>query len=243
MLCASFEDFVTKTQGCNDSKELFDLYACALKNYGYDRVLFALITDHTAINQSAGVGIMNNFPEDWMGHYFSEGYDKIDPVIIYGMQQSTPYDWDSITNNMRITSEQQKILSGGQESGLNNGISTYLRDGRNEIAGVSLASSEKQDAVKNDKYIISAYSHHFYYRYKEIHQLHDPNPENIRLTEREREVLLWASRNKSNNDIAQILGISSNTVEFHLKSIFDKLNARGKIIAVVKAIQLGLINP
>ena len=69
------------------------------------------------------------------------------------------------------------------------------------------------------------------------------SPSKIELTEREKEILLWAVESKTDEEIAMILNISFNTVRFHWKKIFNKLNSYGRVYALTKAIRLGLINP
>ncbi len=63
----------------------------------------------------------------------------------------------------------------------------------------------------------------------------------VPLSPREVEVLQWCSLGKSNGVIASILGISEKTIEFHLASIFRKLEVNGRMLAVLKAIDLKLI--
>ncbi len=63
----------------------------------------------------------------------------------------------------------------------------------------------------------------------------------IKLTPREREVLLWTMDGKSAGDVAQILGLSEHTVVFHLRNVARKLDASTKHQAVLKALALGLI--
>jgi LuxR family quorum-sensing system transcriptional regulator CciR len=63
------------------------------------------------------------------------------------------------------------------------------------------------------------------------------------LSDREKECLGWAAAGKSSWDIAVILSISENTVNFHVKNAMKKLGAARRTLAVVKAINLGLIDP
>jgi LuxR family transcriptional activator of conjugal transfer of Ti plasmids len=62
------------------------------------------------------------------------------------------------------------------------------------------------------------------------------------LSDREKECLGWAAAGKSSWDIAVILSISENTVNFHVKNAMKKLGATRRTLAVVKAINLGLID-
>jgi LuxR family transcriptional activator of conjugal transfer of Ti plasmids len=61
------------------------------------------------------------------------------------------------------------------------------------------------------------------------------------LSEREKVCLLWTARGKSSWEIGRILGISENTVIFHIKNAMKKLGTKNRTLAAVKAIQLGFI--
>lgn len=58
------------------------------------------------------------------------------------------------------------------------------------------------------------------------------------LTDREREVLAWLARGKTNRDIGAILGVSPRTVNKHLEHIYVKLGVETRTAAA--AIALGL---
>ena len=61
------------------------------------------------------------------------------------------------------------------------------------------------------------------------------------LSPRELEVLRLASKGYRNNEIAQLAGISVNTLKYHLKNAFDKLGATSRTEAVTLAIARGII--
>ncbi len=62
------------------------------------------------------------------------------------------------------------------------------------------------------------------------------------LSERELEVLRLVAANRSNQEIAQVLVISINTVKTHLSRLYGKLNARNRLEAIERATNLGLLN-
>jgi DNA-binding NarL/FixJ family response regulator len=64
----------------------------------------------------------------------------------------------------------------------------------------------------------------------------------VSLTAREREILIWVKEGKGTWDIASILGISENTVRFHLKNIFQKLNASSRTQAIAVALENKIID-
>jgi DNA-binding CsgD family transcriptional regulator len=56
------------------------------------------------------------------------------------------------------------------------------------------------------------------------------------LTRREREVLVWVSRGKTNRDISAILGTSPRTVQKHVEHIFQKLGVETRTAAAAKVL-------
>jgi two-component system, NarL family, nitrate/nitrite response regulator NarL len=59
------------------------------------------------------------------------------------------------------------------------------------------------------------------------------------LTQREREILALVAAGASNKTIARRLGVSPNTVKFHIVAVFNKLEATTRAEAVAKAARLG----
>ncbi len=64
---------------------------------------------------------------------------------------------------------------------------------------------------------------------------------NQRLTERELEVLKLVTDGQRNREIAVELGISENTVKFHLKNIVEKLHAQNRAELAARAVREGLV--
>ncbi len=71
--------------------------------------------------------------------------------------------------------------------------------------------------------------------------LDDKDPDRVRLTPRELEVLAAMADGVSNKAIAARLGISFHTAKFHVAAILAKLNADSRTEAVARAAQLGLV--
>jgi DNA-binding NarL/FixJ family response regulator len=68
-------------------------------------------------------------------------------------------------------------------------------------------------------------------------------PGGEQLTERELEVLQLVTAGLRNKEIAARLGISENTVKFHLRHILDKLHAQSRAEVAARAVRAGLVPP
>jgi DNA-binding NarL/FixJ family response regulator len=64
-----------------------------------------------------------------------------------------------------------------------------------------------------------------------------------RLTGRELEVLRQVTDGRRNKEIAVELGITENTVKYHLRNILEKLHAQSRTEVATRALREGLVDP
>jgi DNA-binding NarL/FixJ family response regulator len=67
-------------------------------------------------------------------------------------------------------------------------------------------------------------------------------PDSTGLSLREREILRLMAKGKGNKEIAKELHLSVPTVKDHISHIYDKLDTRERILAVLRAISFGIIS-
>jgi DNA-binding response OmpR family regulator len=68
-------------------------------------------------------------------------------------------------------------------------------------------------------------------------------PKLVQLNDREVETLTWVARGKTSAEIAQILGLTKRTVDFHIDNARSKLGAATRTQAVIKEATGRLIEP
>ncbi|HET7371603.1 MAG TPA: response regulator transcription factor [Gammaproteobacteria bacterium] len=69
----------------------------------------------------------------------------------------------------------------------------------------------------------------------------DDQPE-VKLSDREREVLTLVAKSYSRGEIAKLLGISVNTAAGYIKTVYQKLNVSTRAEAALEAVRLGLVS-
>lgn len=62
-----------------------------------------------------------------------------------------------------------------------------------------------------------------------------------RLSDRERECLTWVAEGKTTDEVAVILGVSSNTISNYITHAIQKLSANNRAMAIATAIRSGII--
>lgn len=238
----SFETFIERANRAKTTGELVKEFLGTVKKHGLDRMIFCLQTNHDHLDMKPGVGVIQNYPEDWMKHYFEKDYGRIDPVITYCQSKMATFTWAEIPERMHMTRTQFQCLNMGIEAGLYNGICTPLW-GPNSFAGIGLASAEKIDSFDGNLDLITSYCNHFYIAFQRLNRKKDFTERLVYLTMREHEILKWAAVGKSDGEIGTILNLSEDTVDWNFRKIFKKLNANNRTLATSKALSYGLIRP
>jgi DNA-binding CsgD family transcriptional regulator len=237
----SIEEFIEASNRAASVEELFEVYKKAMAGLGFDRLIFSLMTDHLAIERRAGHGIIVNYPADWMEFYLSNGFEAADPVRHKMYVAEGAFAWSSLLDQPHLTRLQERCLALGAESGLRDGIGIPLRGPRGAIAGIGAASSA--GGVPLDRNTLSRaqlLSAQFYTAFLALERKPQA-PSFVPLTDREQEVLKWCSRGKTKAEISDIMCLSENTIKFHMKIIFQKLETHDVTLAVLKAYNMGLI--
>jgi DNA-binding CsgD family transcriptional regulator len=238
------DEFITRTNHASSQEEVFQLFQTALRDLGYDSVVYSLLTDHPSIGRKAGHGVMGNYPTDWMGYYLAKGYFEKDPIPKHAFTTSAAYTWEHVVKNSSITAQQKRVMNEAQDAKLFSGAAVAIYGPNFEVAGVGIASSVGGVKPSRDTLsFVRALAHQFHLAYSQFDVPRAVPVKQVYLTPREREVLSYSAEGKSTPVIAAILSISADTVSFHLKNIYAKLNVSSRQTAVVKAIRLGLITP
>jgi len=241
-----FLDYIEKTNAAPSAEAIFAHFAAALANLGFDLVLFSLMTEHGSIGKPAGHGIMRNYAEDWMKYYTEKGYAEIDPVRRQVMLTTHPFLWDHLNATGVYTDDQRAMMYEAEDAGLRCGIGLGIHCPNREIAGFGFASSDGKAAInRNVLSLVKAITSQFHTAYTDHERRFGQGrpPEIVHVSETERQVLYLMLFGKTNSEIGDILGISSHTVGFHVRNLFQKLGANTRTYAVVKAVRYGILHP
>lgn len=238
------ESYIEAINGAASPDDAFARFSAIMRRHGYDRIAYSLVTDHPSIGLPRQHGLATSYPEDWMKHYNARGYMEIDPVTRRVLTTRKPFFWADVVADPSLSAPSARLMNEAAEAGVCDGIGLSLVGQTGELVGVGLARTGKdgdKSGGKDYQFLAGAYllSVFFHETFREMLAA----PIAVTITEREREVLCWAAEGKTDEEIARILSISANTVRFHWRKIFVKLDANGRIYAITKAIRLQLIVP
>jgi LuxR family quorum-sensing system transcriptional regulator SolR len=185
------------------------------------------------------VALFSNYSKEWQNRYRIREYIEVDPTVQHALKSTMPIVWSH-----QVFERSPELWEEARSHGLNFGWAQASYDPSGAVGLLTLARSTTPlgtaeiFANKTKMAWLSQFSH------AGMASLLMPTfaPEILaRMTPREKEVLRWTAEGKTANEIAQILIVSENTVNFHLKNVVGKLGASNKTQAAVKAATLGML--
>lgn len=219
------------------------LWALLLR-YFHDRGVTKASYHHFAGDMQARHAVNVNadgFSQEWVCHYIDQKLYTIDPITEFAQTVTAPFRWSRIRDLVRLTPEQELYLGQMRDAGVGDGLAFQvfgpgLRNGYVGL-GVDHPTDFPSDAGILDFQVVAQAGH---IRYCEL------NPASLSpgaLSPRERQILRWIARGKSNSSIADILLLSPHTVDTLVRRIFSKLGVADRTTAAIQGVGSGLILP
>ena len=191
--------------------------------------------------------VVSTYPGEWQAHYVEADLDKIDPVLTECMKGMVPFEWGGLLARDEISKRQKAIFHDASDLGLRFGLTVPIHGYGSEFGLLSVTSNGTEKEFRevsrefmHDLHIAALYYHMAIKKNVDAGTAHE---EKVTLTAREMECLLWAAQGKTAWETSEILRISEDTVNFHIKNAMRKFGVYNKRQAVVKAIMLALICP
>lgn len=231
--------------------ELIDLGTIEDRDSGFTRFLSELCdslevehASYCAINTfSNSVEGFATYRDDWKLHYAENQLQLVDPTIRMSSRSIAPVDWGRFKQDENFSS----VFNDASDFGVpSKGLTVPIRGPFGECGLLSVSRDcSDTEWQKLSRHIVSDLQMAAVTMHDAVMQsdalavvLRRPN-----LSQRECEILQWTAAGKSQMDIAEILTISSRTVEVHLRSARSKLAALTTAQAVGRGIAMGFIDP
>lgn len=176
-----------------------------------------------------------SYPLEWIRTYMSKKFYKLDPIMIENFNGFRYQRW---ADTFKKYPSPKKFISDAADFGLMKGCTYGVRASVQKIGSLfSIAGRDVEYNTRTDVVVKYVTPH--------IHSLmlkDSKKTSQIYLTKREQEVLKWICNGKSSWEVSNILNISENTVNFHVKNINLKLGTINRPQMVATAILHGFVN-
>lgn len=185
---------------------------------------------------------VSSYSAEWQARYVEDNLVVVDPIIRLARQNMRPFTW-SRKDPAFQRGLYRTFFKNAQENGISSGLTIPIPGSYGRFATLTLASSEAEAAgeieIANPVRATTAAA--LIYASLSQNARFSPGVSEPVLTIRQATCLSWASYGKTMLEIAVLMGISHNTVRFHLDDAKAKLGASNTAHAVRLAAQRGMI--
>jgi LuxR family quorum-sensing system transcriptional regulator CciR len=200
---------------------------------------FAL-THHLDVRRSSDAIRLHNYPEGWAEWFDDQSLGPSDPVHRASNLTSVGFTWSKLPEMIALSDRDRLVLETARRQGIGDGF-TVPAHVPGEAHGSCSFACATGEAVREDNFplvqLVGAFAFEAARRMQRMRLIGPP----IRLTDRQRECVMWAARGKSDWEIAQILGISHETVIEHLKHARERYGVGKRTLLAVHALFDGTI--
>lgn len=204
---------------------------------------FAL-THHANIHDAPHAIIrLHNYPAAWVDYFDEHRLGLSDPVHRASHRTSAGFRWNAVPELIQMTPGDHKLLGLAHEHGLADGFTVPANVVGEATGSCSFAIAPGRD-LPTDRLQwaqlagIAAFEGA---RRIWLAAAGPPGPR-PRLTDRQRDCLIWAARGKTAWESARILGISEETVVRHLKQARDRYGVEKQTSLLIRALFDGIIS-
>ncbi|MER9826667.1 LuxR family transcriptional regulator [Mesorhizobium sp. M0115] len=237
-----FGRFLDQADGVAKSEHLFGLLSDFALNFDCLWMAYGpLALDQKGLKPiRGGPAVMLNYPHEWQERYFEMGYDRIDPTIKRSRRRAEAFRWSEVYNDENTTEDERRVFDEAATFGLRAGISVPLHGPDGSFAIMNFAQAWDGELQNRAITYLQLAALHFHLRIGKFTNS-SRTEETPNLSPREKECILWTAKGKSSWEIGKIVGISVNTVNFHIKNVMRKMDAASRTTAAIKALKFGII--
>lgn len=240
---STLRGFLEELTAAPSAEELWTLHCAKMAEYGFDRIIygFSHFTSPTSMGDPEDFVLLTNQDPEYMKLFIGNGLYRDAPMVRWALNNvgacSWGYLWDEMARGS-LSEREQQVIEINRKHGVTAGYSisfkaiTSRSKGAIALTARKGMSQEEADAVwaehGSDIVLMNNVAH-----LKIVTLPHQRGGRS--LTNRQREALEWVGDGKTTQDIALLMGLTSATVEKHLRLARNVLSVETTAQAVLKA--------
>ena len=228
---------------CQSIETLWEKHTRKMAEYGFDRLLygFTRYRSGSSLGDPEDFVILTNHPKSYTDVFLGEGHYMHAPMVKWALENEGAASWNMIGQMLQaqaLTPAEERVVAFNQKMGVTAGYTiSYKAVSARSKGAIALTA---RDGMSQDE-IDAIWAEHG----RDIHLMNNvahlkiltlpyENPGRS-LTKRQREALEWVGDGKTMQDIAILMGLTSATVEKHLRLARESLAVETTAQAVLKA--------
>lgn len=232
------KEYISEIERASDASSICTIILERTRQFGFQSLLAGTMPRPglNSAQQKAHV-LLQQWPLEWVGRYFARGYLFKDPTIKRVRRLHSPFTWSEL-HEAKSDPLATRVMNEATDFGLRAGLTISVGTLEGDAAGFSLAGEriDIPDQAIGMVQLLATYGIG-----RAIMMLEGRQEIKAEITQREHEVIKWASEGKTEWEIGEILSVSERTIEKHIRNSMAKLNATNRTHLIAKALRQRLI--
>lgn len=201
---------------------------------------FFALTHHVDVRRAGAAVRIHNYPDGWADWFDAEALGGSDPVHRASNLTSVGFAWSRLDEMIALSAGDRRILELARSQGIGEGFTVPAHVPGEAHGSCSFACAAGEPFAAEHLpllQLVGAFAFEAARRIRRDRFSGGP----VRLTDRQRECVMWAARGKSDWEIARILGISEETAREHLRHARERYGVPKRTLVAVHALFDGTI--
>ncbi|MGE4307121.1 LuxR family transcriptional regulator [Sphingobium fuliginis] len=218
---------------------LHEALTCATHDMGFDR--FALSLEIGCSPDSSTSLLIHDYPASWADVYIGFNLAATDPVRRAAERSVLGFGWRDIHDLVPMTEVERTTFETGRKHGLADGFTVPRHLPGDTIGSCSFVTGLGRSIPHSMLIVAEMLGAMAIAAARRLSGWAGRSAE-PKLTDRQRDCVLWAARGKTDWEISRILGISHDTVIQHLKDARERYETHKRASLILYALYDGLIS-
>lgn len=200
---------------------------------------FAL-THHIDVRQSNLAIRIHNYPDGWAEWFDAQSLGATDPVHRASNISSVGFTWSRLPELISLTSRDRRVLELARREGIGEGFTVPAHvpgEAHGSCSFACAAGKNFSEQNLNSLQLVGTFAFEAARSMRRKRIASEP----VRLTDRQREVVVWVANGKSDKEIGRILGISEDTVGEHMRAVAQRYGVSRRTSIAISALFDGSI--
>lgn len=237
------KSYLHRLSNCQTIEELWEAHTRKMDEFGFDRLIygFTRYRSGNSLGDPEDFIILTNHDRAYTDVFLGEQHYAHAPMVNWALQNEGACSWGILAkmqSTQTLTPAEQRVLEFNYSMGVTAGYTISFKSVSARSKG-AIALTAKAGMTQKD--IDDVWAEHG----RDIHLMNNVahlkiltlpyTAPNRSLTKRQREALEWVGDGKTMQDIAVLMGLTSATVEKHLRLAREALAVETTAQAVLKA--------
>lgn len=236
-------DYLHFVAGAKSLEELWHTHVLKMADFGFDRLIYGYtrFKTETSLGDPDDFVILTNHNSEYLKGFLDQGLYRHAPMLRWALENEGAGSWQMIQemhDGDALGPEAKRVIDFNQRNQMSAGYTVSFFSASKRFKGAISLGGKVGSTQKELDTLWKEHGEDIILMNNVVHLkiLTLPyDPPNRSLTARQREALQWVGDGKTTQDIALLMGLTSATVEKHLRLARVSLSVETTAQAVLKA--------